>query len=596
MASHRRSLAGQYGRWCALWGHLPSAACKETLVAVSSCVQWQTEIVEAPGTGTAAICAPHKRAGWSRRWVHAATPALRGAADTPPSSHGTSRSSVGAGKTPSQSPPLLRPFDLTPADAWERFEGWQRQGGLLAPRSLLGCKSGSALIPELLPFWMFDATFHVQFRGRLWFSDQGPKGTIEVSEVSRWSKPEDHVLSWSDSSMQVYASYDYRRDLADAARGTLSAEDCRPLEEFESAAARVAPSTSLPGSGLRLQPAAMRKSIAWQLAYRNFIERERTWAHQQLAEQHPNANRITDINVLTRVLRRTARLVHLPVYKAVYSYGKQVNAETGENEPQQFETFISGRRDPGCGSTGVSGEAHLSPHRAQAIVAGTAAGAGLGVEAAASPLFGIDPQVFIMDNAYVAAIALAVVNLATKMAGDMAKQKHHKQLQEHEDQEATVLSSLGPMDMAEPYELQALADTEWRRWEEVNKWEWDPVKRQEWAEGLFRRQHRRILEQRAFRARMEEEMERKEQQAAREARRQAKWGRSSHHHHFEHNGHGSQPRGRGRRDFKGYFKLLGLNESYASDLKEDDIKAAFRAAAMEWHPDKQVGSRCRSQL
>lgn len=84
---------------------------------------------------------------------------------------------------------------------------------------------------------------------------------------------------------------------------------------------------------------------------------------------------------------------------------------------------------------------------------------------------------------------------------------------------------------------QTMADTEWRRWEEVGKWDWDPQKRrvrtptlisgwpiscparfpcsihpvpcgpQDWAEGLFRRQHKRLLKQAAFRSRLEETMQ-----------------------------------------------------------------------------------------
>ena len=30
---------------------------------------------------------------------------------------------------------------------------------------------------------------------------------------------------------------------------------------------------------------------------------------------------------------------------------------------------------------------------------------------------------------------------------------------------------------------------EWRRWEQADKWHWNPRKRQRWAQGLWRAQH-----------------------------------------------------------------------------------------------------------
>jgi hypothetical protein len=38
--------------------------------------------------------------------------------------------------------------------------------------------------------------------------------------------------------------------------------------------------------------------------------------------------------------------------------------------------------------------------------------------------------------------------------------------------------------------------------------------------------------------------------------------------------------------------LTGLDDRPAGEIKEEDIKVAFRTAAMEWHPDKQVRPVC----
>ena len=46
---------------------------------------------------------------------------------------------------------------------------------------------------------------------------------------------------------------------------------------------------------------------------------------------------------------------------------------------------------------------------------------------------------------------------------------------------------------------EARCQGEWNRWQEADKWAWDEVKRQHWAETLWRNQHKRRLEHAALR-------------------------------------------------------------------------------------------------
>lgn len=48
-------------------------------------------------------------------------------------------------------------------------------------------------------------------------------------------------------------------------------------------------------------------------------------------------------------------------------------------------------------------------------------------------------------------------------------------------------------------------------------------------------------------------------------------------------------RGGGRADHLGYYSVLGLEGARAKGhVTQEDIKRAFRRAALRWHPDKQA--------
>ncbi len=79
-------------------------------------------------------------------------------------------------------------------------------------------------------------------------------------------------------------------------------------------------------------------------------------------------------------------------------------------------------------------------------------------------------------------------------------------------------------------------------------------------------------------------------QAQFEARRRARWGQSSHHSAWQAGqgtAVGSAAYGGGRRDFLGYYAMLGLDVEAGGGVSEGDVKRAFRQAALRWHPDRQ---------
>lgn len=66
--------------------------------------------------------------------------------------------------------------------------------------------------------------------------------------------------------------------------------------------------------------------------------------------------------------------------------------------------------------------------------------------------------------------------------------------------------------------------SEWRRWEEANKWAWEGSKRRRWAESLWRRQHIRRLQKRAFQENQAKAKARFAYEQHQEAKRRARWG------------------------------------------------------------------------
>ena len=47
--------------------------------------------------------------------------------------------------------------------------------------------------------------------------------------------------------------------------------------------------------------------------------------------------------------------------------------------------------------------------------------------------------------------------------------------------------------------------------------------------------------------------------------------------------------GAGRRDYLGYYAMLGLDAAATESVSEGDVKKAFRQAALRWHPRPAEG-------
>ncbi|KAK9813578.1 hypothetical protein WJX73_008249 [Symbiochloris irregularis] len=482
--------------------------------------------------------------------------------------------------------PRLVPFRIGLVDAQAAFEAWQG-GHWLAPNNVLG-EGTSAVRPVMLPFWLFEATVAVQYAGKLGY----PTGDKTMMwNDSEWKEIPKRQYSWTDADMQICASYKIRRDLLEAAKvpGILGRARLLTTRESSTQTARV---SVRDGEPVAIEPPLMRQSIAWQFAIRAMRAREMRLAEEVL-KQDSSADDVSDVKVRLKTLRRRARLVYVPAFVVDYVHGELFN-EHGERMPHRFQAVISG-----FGEGSVAAERHYSAQKVQAAAAAACGSLGLVASAVAYPLLGLSPpDLLSADVAFIVFMICTAAGFGARAAPQLLRETAEsiRIRQEDQDVERIVSRGLGPLDTADE-DLEVLRiNSEWRRWEEADKWHWDEGKRQRWAEGLWRNQQLRKLRRTEFLTQQRLAAQRQRYEEEVEARKRAKWGQSSHHQRFASNMDAAfSGQGEASRDVLGYYALLGLDAGRGEDVSETSIKRAFREAALQWHPDQQETDEARQQ-
>ncbi|BDA43750.1 probable chaperone protein DnaJ at C-terminar half [Coccomyxa sp. Obi] len=477
--------------------------------------------------------------------------------------------------------PRVVPFQISLHQAQLAFEQWQ-QSHWLAPSKLLR-RGLISMHAALLPFWLFEATVHVEYTGQLGFPVDHKS---MVWKDTHWRVRGFREYPWTLSSMQVYASYKYRRDLADAAKVAGIMGRSRQLRRSE-AEHLLADEVGWGDGGeadVALDSPTVRQAIGWSFALRNIRRLEAEEAAEQLRRE-TGAESVRDVKVRVRTVRRRARLLYLPAYVADYKFGEAFNAH-GERRPQRFKAVVSG-----LDASRIAAERHFSPHKVQAAAAGAMALVGLAAGAVELANNG-SPQLLSATSAFSVFMVCSAAGLAARMSTQLMRERQEQErlAAEEIDFERIMGWGLGPMDALDEQQEEVREATEWTRWQEADKWSWDEAKRQRWAEGLWRHQQKRRIERAALRRKLEAAEARQKLEAQFEARRRARWGQSSHHTAWQAGqgaAVGSAGYGGGRRDFLGYYAMLGLDVEASAAVSEGDVKRAFRQAALRWHPDRQ---------
>ncbi|CAG9465273.1 unnamed protein product [Pedinophyceae sp. YPF-701] len=424
---------------------------------------------------------------------------------------------------------------------------------------------------------------------------------------------------------------------ADALDGAqrLTAKDCWPWNAAAvqaGASATVGPTDrDVPRyKHMPLDPPDMSEGVAFELMLRR-LRASIAKAHAAVMTESDSEEGDASVNAdaparLEEVLvdftdvESRCRYVLLPAYRLRYSFLDRPG-EVGERKAQEFEAMIGA----GAPNPSVVCERHVCPRKAGVAAAGAVgslgvasqgltgaffAGAGEAGEAAAAVAASNSALASTGESVVMALQTLGVEGgilaaFAALVAGTAARQftSAHRRMEEQRREvgegEAVAMYSVaagatggagGAGDAGAALEHDAAVarneEREWRRWEEAGRWRWDSGRRGAWAEDILKRQRGR----REARARFMETLEREAQRAAeaeqREVLKRLKYGPRE-------SGalHGSPTAGMGRgvADPQGLYAALGLSPSAEGGPSFEEVKAAFRRAALEYHPDVASG-------
>ena len=374
-----------------------------------------------------------------------------------------------------------------------------------------------------------------------------------------WAHEPRLTLSSSDAAMQVYASYDLRRDFVVAAVTGAHVARAVPLAHAGVDASR--------------PPFAMPRSLAWRLAQRPVEQLLRARATAALLGASPGATEVRDLELEVHFTRIAATPVRLPAYVLSFTHGTTVSGDQSI-VPERF-TAVVGAVTGRIGCTEL-----LSPRKAQL--------------AAASPLLllGVLGELFGGGASLSVGLEAAFLAGMAGLLGGLAAQRWP--YNQHTQREAAVLrecdaaGASSPSAWMDERAQRSRDNAEWLRWEKTGLWGpgWDPKRRQEWAQTLFRAQVERARGRATRRRQDAEQAAAAEEEAVRHAAKAARWG---HTRAVAGSAAGSTPlRPQAHRDPLGYYQVLGLPAARVGVATDEEIKAAYLAQAQVLHPDKHT--------
>lgn len=457
---------------------------------------------------------------------------------------------------------LALPVELNSKEAEQAFLQWQKTHVLAPWYGIL--KPGTYHVEQIsLPFWIYSTRMTIDSSGYVG-TPTAPHGAVHwrhVSIVHSPSRPEIHA-----NNTHIYASYEYRRDYVEKISRILPEVILKKggLAEEQGTADQVEPD--------------MPRSVAWELVKLKLRDDLYDKVSEDLKKEIVGSTKVKDIHMAFTFKDRSVRLVYVPAFIIQYTYGETFNVH-GERKHEEFQAIVSGVLSHDKKPI-VAGERHYSAGLASLLTGGLCA------SVVAAWVHHPSSYLFTVEGLFLTLVSALMGGLAVRIFPIIKEQMHEEQRMRKEDAEFERVVSMGlsPIDAGSDDQETLRTIAEWRRWMSYSPKTWIWGSRRAWAEKLYSSQVKRRSERKVLRARAEAEALKREEETVREARRYARWGRSSHHHHILH------ASSSGRRptipDPLGYYKALELDVSHGQDPSEADIKRAFRAAAHRHHPDK----------
>jgi len=237
---------------------------------------------------------------------------------------------------------------VTADQAKQRYLKWQNKNWL-TPSNLLA-PAKYKLTPVMLPYWLFTLKAKVQYTGTVGLKPKSENSNASNDDSSLlWKEINWTVLDQNDTKfvpelpeMQIYASYQHRRDFTEAMKqGLPPLFQAKPLTRTEIEKQEISTSKEiLEDSLVALELLEMRKAIAWEFVLRGSQEIATKRAYKRLKEGH-QAEKVKNIGVVVSPKYRHATLIYLPAYSLSYVHGETHNVH-GERQPQHFSGLISG--------------------------------------------------------------------------------------------------------------------------------------------------------------------------------------------------------------------------------------------------------------
>eukprot|EP00892_Ulva_mutabilis_P001209 jgi/Ulvmu1/11089/UM070_0004.1 len=468
--------------------------------------------------------------------------------------------------------------ERTKEQALDLFNAFHRKN-ILSPNALLKHHSISLVF---LPFWAFEAQGQLQYTATI----RHPNADRSSQKVVTGTGQEVSTQA-ADAAAQVLATFELRRDLANGLKTALQTNAWCPVPPQLSAEDAKSLLRTQMTCNIRVLPADMHRGIAWALFLRALRQEHEPGLADWLKREHKSES-VQDVHMDLELKSRTSKLVYVPGFLIDYQYGENQHGSI-EIVAQHHQALIAA-----AGPEKVLAEPHYSPQKAQvATMAGAlgAQAAAVGTFAAAGSADAAAAAVTI-DSAFWAFLAASAAGVLARGFTGFMRDRHSTRVEAQADSlhAAYMRDGVSAYAVEDARDRRMRADAEWLRWEEGEVWSWDHGKRRRWAERLFAEQAARkvLSESAARRQAYEEELQR--QRAQHEARRRARYGASHRHRPFS-----GGKRAGGRRDFKGYYKRLGLHAADEQPITEATVKEAYRRRVKEMHPDRHHGRPAAEQ-